>query len=125
MQYNVQTPKEYLEIIEDDWRKQKLLILRSLILSLDTQLIEGIQYKMLSYSLLGKEIFHLNVQKNYIGLYVGEIKKIDPDLIFLQGFDMGKGCIRLKKSIDIQSSGLPKFIQKTIDLHRKGVDLDC
>ncbi len=35
MQYDVKTPAEYLELIEDDWRKEKIMSIREIIKSYD------------------------------------------------------------------------------------------
>lgn len=60
MQYNVKTPGEYLEKLDKDWRKIKLEQVRKLITEHGPDLIEGIEYKMLSYGTREKTIFHLN-----------------------------------------------------------------
>src|SRR5690606_5452670 len=49
MQYDVQTPQEYLSLLGNDWRREKLLELRQMIMASDPRLVEGIDYKMLSY----------------------------------------------------------------------------
>ncbi|NLL49479.1 MAG: hypothetical protein GX249_12975 [Firmicutes bacterium] len=32
MQYDAKNPKEYLELLDDDWRKDKLLVRKSVVL---------------------------------------------------------------------------------------------
>ncbi|QPC45554.1 iron chaperone [Mangrovibacillus cuniculi] len=125
MQYDVSTPHEYIEVLEHDWRKDKLLAIRELIQTLAPELEEGIQYKMLAFGKGNDYLFHLNAQKNYVSLYVGNIEKVDPTQQLLEGFNVGKGCIRLKKSNDITSSNLPAFIEKAIALWRNGIDTSC
>ncbi len=49
MQYDVTTPAEYLEGLDDDWRREKLHQIRALLLSKAPDIAEGIDYKMLSY----------------------------------------------------------------------------
>ena len=49
MQYDVRTPNEYMASLDDDWRREKLESLRALIISHGPDLVEGINYKMLSY----------------------------------------------------------------------------
>ncbi len=51
MQYEAKSPKEYLEELENDWRKTKLKEIREMILSDGPELEEDIEYKMLSYRL--------------------------------------------------------------------------
>ncbi len=50
MQYDVKTPAEYLNQLEKDWRYEKVQELRKIIKAKAPQLVEGIHYKMLSYS---------------------------------------------------------------------------
>lgn len=125
MQYDASSPKEYLHQLDDDWRKEKLLSIRESILSTDPDLDEGIQYKMLNYGNTQGNLFYLNAQKNYVSLYVGNIKKIDNEGAMLKDFDMGKGCIRIKKSIPADHPGLKQFIEKAIRIHNKGGDTNC
>ena len=66
---------EYIENPEADWRKQKLLEVRDLILRNAGDIGEGIEYKMLCYGYEGKNIFHLNAQRVYVSLYVVNIGK--------------------------------------------------
>jgi len=118
--------QEFLDKLEDDWKKEKLSEIRQLLLD-HAQLKEGMNYGMLSYgNLKDKEpLFHLNAQKNYVSLYVGDIQKIDPDKTMLKGLSLGKGCIRISKSKKIGETGLKAFIQRTVDLWLEGVDTSC
>lgn len=119
-------PQEFLENLKNDWRKEKLLEIRELILY-HSQLIEGMNYGMLSYG-DGKndeQLFHLNAQKNYISLYVGDISKIDPKSNMLKGLNLGKGCIRISKTKNISNTGLKEFIQKSVDFWLQGKDTSC
>ena len=125
MQYEVKTPSEYLEKLEKDWRKDKLEQVREIIKKHGPDLKEGIEYKMLSYGNNGKTIFNLNAQRAYVSLYVGTINKVENADELLKYFDTGKGCIRIKKKIEIQNTGLEKFIKRTIELWKKGGDTDC
>ncbi|MEL6534870.1 MAG: DUF1801 domain-containing protein [Bacteroidota bacterium] len=125
MQYDVESPTEYLEVLDADWRKDKLVEIRDLILTNSTAPDEAIQYKMLSYTEAGTHVFHLNAQKNYVGLYVGNINKIDPEGKLLEGLDMGKGCIRIKKKNAVTGTGLESFIEQALAMAREGKDLDC
>jgi len=125
MQYDASTPQAYLDALALDWRKDKLAQLRALILSTSSELVECINYKMLCYRLNDVAVFHLNAQKGYVSLYVGDIKKIDPGNTLLSGLNVGKGCIRLTKSIDIKTTQLDQFIARAIKLSQQGIDLDC
>ncbi|TQV89329.1 iron chaperone [Aliikangiella coralliicola] len=125
MQYDVKTPAEYLDNLEDDWRREKLGVLRALIKKTAPDLVEGIHYKMLSYQDERGVIFHLNAQKNYVSLYVGDARKIDPEGLLLKGIDVGKGCIRFKKSTPIDTTNIAQFLKKLISLWKKGEDIGC
>ena len=125
MQYDVKTPNEYLEILEKDWRKDKLMEVREIISKCGPELKEGISYKMLSYAYADNVIFCLNAQKTYVSLYVGNVEKVENARMLLNEFNIGKGCIRIKKSIDLKESNLEKFIANTIETWRKGGETDC
>lgn len=124
MQYEATNPKEYLSQLDDDWRKEKLGELRDILLS-QGDILEGINYKMLSYSDEKGTIFHLNAQKNYVALYVGDAAKIDPSGDLLEGIDHGKGCLRFKKSTDIATTRIEPFIKKAIALWSQGTNIGC
>ena len=125
MLYDVKTPAEYFQVLEKDWRKEKLMNIRQLIMKYAPEIEEGIEYKMLGYGTAGLPLFNLNAQKNYVGLYVGTIKKIDPDGKLLAGIDCGKGCIRIKKTTPVEGSQIEEFIKQAIDHWRAGGDSSC
>ena len=125
MQYDAKNPEAYLEMLEDDWRKEKLLAIRQMIIAYAPELDEVIRYKMLNYGKEDNYVFALNAQKQYVSLYVGTIEKVENAEILLAGYKYGKGCIRVKKSIKIEDSGLEQFIHKTVDMWRAGEDTAC
>jgi len=125
MQYDVTSPEEYLEVLENDWRKEKVIQLREIILASADDIIEGINYKMLAYSDDRGTICHLNAQKNYVGLYIGDAKMIDVDGLLLKGIDCGKGCVRFRKSNDATSDNIKTFIARKIEMWKDGVDFTC
>lgn len=120
------TAAEFLDKLENDWKKEKLSEVRELLLK-HTQIKEGINYGMLSYGNNSDDepLFHLNAQKNYVSLYVGDIHKIDPDNSLLKGFSLGKGCIRISKTKNISETDLEEFIQRAVDLWLEGKDTFC
>lgn len=124
VQYDVSTPAEYLDALDDDWRRDTLLALRDLLLSHEG-VEESIQYKMLAFRDDLGGICNLNAQKAYVALYVGTADKIDPSGELLQGLDRGKGCIRFKKSNPVGETRIDEFIARTIELHREGADIGC
>lgn len=125
MQYDVQTPQEYMQMLEDDWRREKLEELRAIIKSCAPELTEGIDYKMLCYRDDKEIVFGLNAQKHYVSLYVGDVTKIDPDGSLLAGLNVGKGCIRFTKSKVISQTGIREFLERAVDMWRCGEDIDC
>ena len=125
MQYDVSTPEQYIDALDDDWRRQTLLELRDIIKEKAPECAEGINYKMLSYSDERGVALHLNAQKQYVSLYVGDIKKIDPTGELLQGIQCGKGCVRLKKSNVVAATRVDEFIDRTLALWRAGADISC
>lgn len=125
MQYEVKTPKEYIAALEDDWRKDKVKALRAIIKEKAPNLKEGINYKMLSYSDDRGPAFHLNAQKNYVSFYVGNASKVDPNGVLLKGIDVGKGCVRFKKTIDISETRIDEFIYLAAQMWAAAKDIDC
>lgn len=125
MQYQAQTPQAYLEELSQDWRKDTLLSLRQMIFEEIPTIEEVISYKMLGYRLQDDTVFHLNAQKAHVGLYVGDVKKVDPEGTLLAGLDMGKGCIRFKKSTRLPEENLRQFIRRTHELWQQGSDISC
>lgn len=125
MQYDVKSPTEYINQLEKDWRLEKVQQLRKIIQTKAPKLVEGIHYKMLSYSDAEGVLFQLNAQMNYVSFYVGDIKKIDPEGILLKGLNLGKGCVRFKKSINITETRIDEFIERIMGMRKEGEDFDC
>jgi hypothetical protein len=125
MQRDVHTPQEYLASLDDDWRREKLESLRALIRSHGPDLVEGIYYKMPSYGDKRGVLFQLNAQKNYVSLYVGDAKKVDPDGALLSGINVGKGCIRFSKTTPISEAGIGEFVRRAIGMWKRGEDVGC
>lgn len=125
MQYDVDSPEQYLNALEDDWRKQTLLEIRDLIFKQSNEFKEGINYKMLCYSLGENSVFHLNAQKGYVSLYSGGIDKIDPNGKLLNGLNVGKSCIRFSKTKKVSNTRINEFIAKAIELSKQGHNFEC
>lgn len=125
MNYGAKTPNEYFEKLEPDWRKEKLEQVRHMIMFSDPSLIEGMEYKMLSYGTEEEIIFHLNAQSAYVSLYVGNIEKAENAQGLLKDFDTGKGCIRIKKKNELDKTKLGEFINRVIEICKKGGNVDC
>lgn len=125
MQSDASSPAQYLEQLDDDWRKATLVSLRSLILEHAPDWEEGMAYKMLGYRDAGEVVMCLNAQKQYVSLYVGNAAKIDHDGSLLAGLDIGKGCIRFKRSVAVADTGIEQFIQRAVAMRRDGAEFGC
>jgi uncharacterized protein YdhG (YjbR/CyaY superfamily) len=125
VQYDAATPAEYLQLLEQDWRKDKLLEIRQLLKKHGPELKEGIKYGALSYAHSSGGGFGLTAQKNSVNFYVGTASKVDPEGVLLAGLDVGKGCIRFKKSRAISDTRIEEFIEKAMSMLRNGQDFGC
>jgi len=125
MQYSSSSPASYLDELDDDWRKDTLFSIRKMILDVGPDVAEKMEYGMLAFQLNNRSVFHLNAQRHYVSLYVGDIQKIDPDNALVAGFSIGKGCVRVKKSQNLSQSRLAEFIEKTLECARNGGDTRC
>jgi uncharacterized protein YdhG (YjbR/CyaY superfamily) len=125
VQYDAATPAEYLQLLEQDWRKDKLLEIRQLLKKHGPELKEGIKYGALSYAHSSGGGFGLTAQKNSVNFYVGTASKVDPEGVLLAGLDVGKGCIRFKKSRAISDTRIEAFIEKAMSMLRNGQDFGC
>ncbi len=125
MLYDVKTPEEYINMLDNDWKKEKLQELRAILKLNAPEFTEGINYKMLSYNDNEGPVLHLNVQKNYVSLYVGDTQKIDVENTLLKGLEVGKGCVRFKKSVSISETRIDEFIAETYRLWKQGKNLNC
>ncbi len=125
MQYEAKSPTEYIKNLDKDWRLKTLKSIRAIIKKAAPELKEKINYKMLGYAHGDEFVFHLNAQKNYVSFYVGNAEKVDPKGKLLEGLDVGKGCIRFKKSVDVSETQIDAFIDKAVAAWRKGKDIGC
>ena len=125
MQSDAATPDGFVASLDDDWRRETLEQLRTIIHREAAELDESMHYKMLGYSTAGQFIFHLNAQKGYVSLYVGDISKIDSERALLDGLDVGKGCIRFRKSTPVPNTRIDEFISRTLELWKDGEDVSC
>ncbi len=125
MQSSAATPDEFLSNLDPDWRRETLEQLRAIIQREAAELDESMHYKMLGYGVDGDFVFHLNAQKSYVSLYVGDISKIDPDRELLDGLDIGKGCIRFRRSTAVAATRIDDFVARTMTLWNEGEDVTC
>ena len=104
MIHEAATPKEYLSVLDDDWRKQRLLDIRDVFLSVPDA-GEGMKYQMLHYSVGDVSLGILNAQKGYVAIYMDDLAAFDPDGSLRDGLDCGKSCVRVKKRTDMAKVG--------------------
>ncbi|MEO0918322.1 MAG: DUF1801 domain-containing protein [Pseudomonadota bacterium] len=97
MIHEAKTPEAYLDVLDDDWRKERVMALRAYFLSLDG-VSEGMQYKMLAYKRGDDPVAIMNAQKGYVSVYMDDLSILDPDGSLLAGYNCGKSCIRLRKT---------------------------
>jgi len=100
MQYDAATPVKYLAMIDDDWRRERLLTIREMLLEIPG-IAEGMAYGMLQYNVDGEVFAHLNAQKAYVGVYLGELDRFDPGAEIRAGMNFGKSCLRVRKRDDL------------------------
>lgn len=83
----METVDQYLEEFSGEIL-QRMIQLRKLILDLDSEIQEGISYKMPSYKIYGKPLVYFAGYKNHLGLYAlpsGHEKFSKKLAIFKQG----------------------------------------
>ena len=122
MQSNATTPDDFLAGLDSDWRRRTLEQIRAIIQREAPDLEESMHHKMLGYSDDDEFIFHLNVQRGYVSLYVDDISEIDPDGALLDGLDLGKGCIRFKASTSVPETRIDAFIARAIESWKRSDD---
>lgn len=125
MQYDANTPQNYLDQLEEDWRRDKLFDLRQMILEAAPEVDEHIHYKMLGYGQNDNWLCHLNAQKHYVSLYLGNIQALDPDGSLTTGLNMGKGCIRISKSLKISDTQILELLERAVVRWQKGEASGC
>ena len=125
MQYDAKTPAESLRLLDDDWRRETLLELRTLLLEFEPGIEESVHYRMLGYGKGEDFVFHLNAQKGYVSLYCGDASKIDPEGTLLAGLNVGKGCIRFSKSRRVADTRIDEFIHRAVQRWKAGEDVGC
>ncbi|MDH5799125.1 MAG: DUF1801 domain-containing protein [Paracoccaceae bacterium] len=118
------TPEEYLAALASDWRRDKLLDIRAAIFAAAPHWVETISYRMLGYGPEGTALIHLNAQKGFVGLYLGDISALDPGGVLTQGMSRGKGCLRFRKRDDVGEK-CAALLHNFVRLARSGQVPDC
>ena len=125
MLYNAQSPSDYIDQLEDDWRRSTLMELRAIVMASSPLIEERIHYKMLGYGRGDSHVFHLNAQRRYVSLYVGDISKIDPTGAMVADLNTGKGCIRFTESKCVGESRIDEFVSRAVKLWLADNDIEC
>lgn len=99
MKYEADTPADYLNALDEDWRKEKLIAVRDLML--EAGATETMGYGMLRYVIGDGILAHMNAQKHYLGIYLGDLESIDPGAAIRGKMSCGKTCLRVKKRDDL------------------------
>ena len=128
------TPDEYIDLIQDPERKEEMIkldkLIRKALPNLDRFIIAGmIGYGKFHYkSKSGREgdwsIIALASQKNYISVYVcateGDKYVTEDYVTKLPKADIGKSCIRFKRTSDIDLGVLEDVIKKGVQVMKEG-----
>lgn len=112
MQYEVDTPAAYLAALDHDWRRATVMTIRQTLKDVAPLWEETIAHKMLCFSDADGPVLHLNAQKAYVALYVGDIDTLDPDGSLTAGIPRGKTCLRFSKSRDLGDPRLAQLIER-------------
>jgi uncharacterized protein YdhG (YjbR/CyaY superfamily) len=102
MRSNVPTVDAYLADVPAD-RRAKLSVIRALCREHLPDHEEAMQFGMPVYLRSGQAEFAWASQARYISLYVMKEGVVSANADRLAGLDMGKGCLRLKPSAEIDT----------------------
>lgn len=98
-------------IYHEDWKKAILLMVLDLIFSTDPYLEVGIEDNRLCYRISQQKASHLDAQKAYLACPSRPLKNIKYE-VTTGDSDLGKGCTRIIKNIDLARSRLDVFTLK-------------
>ena len=110
MQSSATTVDEYMETVPEE-RRDALVRLRELCLSVLVGYDEVMSYGMPGYANNGIGEVAFNSQKQYISLYILDKAVLDRHRDKLK--DTGKGCIRYRKPTDIYFSNVEQLLKET------------
>lgn len=117
MQYDADTPKAYLAMLQDDWRRASLLQVRAVLLEV-ADVKEGIGFGMLQYCVDDDVFAHLNAQKGHVGVYLGDLDRLDPTGNIRTGASFGKSCLRMRKSDSVDVAARLIAVKSALFLKR-------
>ena len=119
MKRDDKTPQHYIDSVKGE-QKELLLAIRAVILEVEPDSRETIEYGMLSYP----ELANLAAQKNYVSLYVA------PDAIAAfqtkyPGTDCGKCCLRFTSIRQFDPSAVRSLLEQVRQIRQEGGDIGC
>jgi uncharacterized protein YdhG (YjbR/CyaY superfamily) len=110
LQSNAVSVDDYLDELPAD-RRAEVSVLRDLIRDAAPNAVEGMRYGMPSYE-LGKQLCALAAQKQYLSLYVMDLKLLEEIRPRLGKLDCGKGCIRIRHFDDAPLDVLRELVSR-------------
>lgn len=103
MRIEAETAADYWDRLPDDWRRERMARVRAMIAEAAPGAAEGMGHGMLRYAWSEDRIFcHMNAQKGFVGLYLGDLEALDPGGAIRGGTDCGKSCVRIRKTTDME-----------------------
>ncbi|MDM7862094.1 DUF1801 domain-containing protein [Alteromonas sp. ASW11-36] len=128
MQHNCESPQAYMASLDQDWRKALIEDISASIRSLAPDSVPFIKYGMLAFGtpeaavqVDGDAICCMNAQKNYVSVYVGDVKRVDPTGAVFQTFDCGRSCVRIKRTKAAQTDTIQQLLVATVDDWRQRI----
>lgn len=109
------TPDVYRASIDQPVLRETLDLIRTLVLEVAPDTVEGIEYGMLSYSGIGC----LAAQKHFVALYVSP-EVVDANRELIKGVDCGKSCLRFKRPEQVPVDGLRQLLMRVREKGRGG-----
>jgi len=107
----------YLDALPPD-RKAALTKVRVLVRELAPRAVEGIQYKMPTYSVGDGYVAGFASQKQYMSLYVDtDAVERHRQALSVRGIDLGKGCIRFRRYEALPLDAVRAVIAESYAVH--------
>jgi uncharacterized protein YdhG (YjbR/CyaY superfamily) len=111
MQSDAKTVDQYMDEVPEA-RREALTKLRGMCLEILEGYEENMEYGMPGYKREGKEIeVAFASQKQYISFYVLKKEVLDKQREALAGLNLGKGCIRYRKTAQIDFEIVEKLLR--------------
>jgi uncharacterized protein YdhG (YjbR/CyaY superfamily) len=112
MRSEATTVPAYLDEVPED-RREALEMIRSMIVDLAPEAVEGMEYGMPTYSLDGF-LFAFASQKNYMALYLSDTDLLETYRQRFGKLNLGKSCIRFRKLEDLPLEVTRELLQEAL-----------